>query len=108
VSPTARTLALLRHVLGGANEQAAERLEVGAGRQLGHAEIANLGLAVAAEQDVGRFEVAVDDVVLMGIVDRTGQGFEPCGRLPRRRRPVGQPGRQAAALDELQREVGTG
>ena len=66
-------------------------------QQLRHAEVADLGPAVAGQQDVGRLQVAVDDALLVGVVDGAGQRLEPGGGLPRRQRPAGQALGQAAA-----------
>ena len=65
---------LLRAHIGERAEQLAHvglpgrlRIAVGDPRQ---AEIENLGLAVFVHQDVARFQIAVDDAALMGMLDR--------------------------------------
>src|SRR5262249_10029737 len=63
------------------------------------------GLAVAGQEDVRGLQVAVDDALGVRVVDGAGQRFEPAGGLVRRQRPAYQLFRQAAALDEFQREV---
>jgi hypothetical protein len=68
-------------------------------------EVGDLGGAVLGQQDVAGLEVAVDDAALVGRVHGPGQ---PLDQL---RRPLRRPGRtvelarEAAAGDELQREV---
>jgi hypothetical protein len=74
---------------------------------LGHAEIANLRLALRRQQYVRRLQVAVYDALLMGVVHRPGQGFEPHGCLAGPLRPTADLGREASPLDELEREVGS-
>ena len=48
---------------------------------LGQAEVRDLGDAVGAEEDVGRFEVAVEDAGLMGRLHRQDERDHPLGRL---------------------------
>ena len=106
--PTARPLApglLRRHVAGRAHDltragQTAVALEL-----LRQPEVGDPRVAFLVEQDVARLEVAVDHAALVGIVDRVGHRGHQRGRLAGRQRPVGQPLRQALALDEAHREV---
>jgi hypothetical protein len=44
-------------------------------QQFGQAEIRQLDRPVRADQDVRRFQVAVDDLVLVGKMDRPRQGL---------------------------------
>ena len=56
---------------------------------------------LTAQQDVRRLQVAVQDALLVGVVDGPGDlGDEP-GRLARRQRAVGQALAEGAALDVL-------
>ena len=48
---------------------------------LGQAEVRDLGDAVGAEEDVGRFEVAVEDAGLMGRLHCHDERDHPFGRL---------------------------
>ena len=79
--------------------------QVRARHQLGHAEVAQLGLALAGQQDVGRLEVAVNDPLLVGVMDGPGQELQPGGRLPGRQRPPCQPVVQAGTVNQLEGEV---
>jgi hypothetical protein len=52
-------------------------------RELGDAEIAEVGLAVAVEEDVGRLEIAVDDALGVGGVQRLADAGQDLGRFGR-------------------------
>jgi hypothetical protein len=47
----------------------------------GQSEVGDPGLAVLAEQDVVRLEVAVDDAVRVGMMDGPGQRLDQPGRF---------------------------
>jgi hypothetical protein len=71
----------------------------------GQPEVADVGLAVVIDQDVGRLEVAVEDAALMRVVHRLGGlGHQPC-RGARVGGVVGQPLLEARPADELHGEV---
>jgi hypothetical protein len=59
------------------------------------------------EQDVGRLEVAVDDFLLVGVLDGVGQGADQLGCLRGGLRLAGEVAIQAAPLDEFHGEVGS-
>ena len=46
-------------------------------------------LALGIDQDIGRLEVAVQDAVLMSVVDRIADGGHQAGRFPCRQRSLG-------------------
>ena len=70
------------------------------------AEVGELGRARRVEQDVGRLEVAVDDVVLVGVLEgRADAVHQLQGVLGRQGAVAAQVVAQAAALDELHDEV---
>ena len=71
----------------------------------GQAEIRHLRRAVRGEQDVGRLEIAVHDAALVRRVDGVGQGRHQRRRLANRLRNPLDLLSQAAALDQLHREV---
>ncbi len=55
--------------------------------RLGHAEVDDLGhgaVVVLGHQDVRRLDVAVDDPLLMGVLDGLADGHEQFQPLPRR------------------------
>ena len=60
-----------RHVVGRADDVAGHG-ELVRRRDLGNAEIRDLGRAVPGDHDVGRFDVAMDDAFLVRIVERHG------------------------------------
>ena len=62
--------------------------------------------AVVTDKDVGRLQVAMDDAVLVGVVDGAGDRFEESGRLARRLRLAHQLRPQRSAFDQLQRQIG--
>ena len=50
----------------------------------------------------------MNDPLLMGVMDGSGQDLQPGGRLPGRQRPPCQPVVQAGTVDELEGEVRVG
>ncbi len=58
-----------RHVAEGAHDQAGSREPGVGGGDAGDAEVEDLHLPVAQDEDVPRLDVAVDDPVLMGVVE---------------------------------------
>ena len=95
-----------RQVVGGAeNGEGMGEAAVLVG-QPGQPEIGHVRLANGVEEDVGRLEIAVEDAVLVGKMDRTGdlrdQGRhrpQPFRRAGGRKR--GHPGRQGSSLQQL-------
>src|SRR5581483_1425270 len=82
---------------------------------LGEAEVRDLGdgvrrlrlsvvcrYAASGKKDIRRLEVAVDDTVLMCVIDSLGQRQQQSGGLARRQRSPVDPPRQVAPLDVLQ------
>jgi hypothetical protein len=72
------------HVGRGAEHLAVERHGDLARGALGQAEIHDGGRAVVPDHDVRRFHVAVDDAVLMRVVERFGHRRHQGGRVPDR------------------------
>ena len=72
---------------------------------LGEAEVGDLGAAVGREQDVGRFQVAMDDPQPVHLVDRPGERLDQPGRVPWRPRLAAQAAGQAAAGDVFHLEI---
>jgi hypothetical protein len=70
----------------------------------GQAEVGNFGRAVLGQQDVVGRQVAVHDAPQMGRVDRASQRLHQLGRLARRLRLACDALRQAASLDQLERQ----
>ena len=78
-----------------------------AGPGLGEAEVEHLDLAVRRQLDVRGLEVAVDDALLVGFLERLGDLPRDRERLVDGDRPALQPRREVLALDELHhQEVG--
>jgi hypothetical protein len=69
-------------------------------RSPGDPEINQVGEVVAVEQDVGGFDVAVQQTNLMGGVQGQGDPLDDAHRPRRLQRPVGQHGLQIATLDQ--------
>ena len=57
------------------------------------------------EQHIGRFQVAMHDAGVVGVLDRSGELLDQPGRLARRLRDAGEELLEAAALDQLQRQI---
>lgn len=53
-------------------------------QQLGDAEIGDVGVAVVVEEDVGRFQVAMDDAAAVGFVESRAMRALPAGWRSRR------------------------
>ena len=70
-----------REVARGAENLAGDREIRITGHFLGQSEIGDPRFAERIDQDIGRFEVAVQNALLMGILNRFGQGLE-IGRRP--------------------------
>jgi hypothetical protein len=64
-----------------------------------------VGLPLCVQQDVGGLEVAVQQLALVGVVDRPRHLHQQPGRRPRVGAEAVQRAVQAAALDELHAEV---
>ena len=75
------------------------------GLALGQAEVHQVRPAVVVEHDVRRLDVAVDDAVVVGVVQGLGDLGDQLGRVAERDRPVPQPVGQGLALDELLDQV---
>ena len=74
-------------------------------QSLGQAKIGDLGLAVRGQQHVGRLQVAVDDVAAVRLAHGEGEIVHHRGGLARRLRLAADLVREAAAGDELEREI---
>ena len=59
---------------------------------LGEAEVGDVGDAGGVDQNVGRLQVAVQDTVLVGVLDGAGDGGEVAGGVARAQRAGGQHG----------------
>lgn len=57
------------------------------------------------QQDIGRLEIAVHDVIQMGVVHAAGHEFDQSGGRFARLRLAVQPGLQRSARDEFQRQI---
>ncbi len=68
----------------------------------GQAEVGDVGLSFAIQQDVSGLEVAVDDAALVGVVDCSSE----CGNQPRRLLRGAPEASQRAPLDQLHAEIG--
>ena len=75
------------------------------GEALGQSEIGDLGHAVRREQDVGRFQIAVNDTAQVGGVHRPGEQLEHRRRGPIPERSLPHLLGQGAAFEELQDEI---
>jgi len=94
---------------------AADRLEPGvhvldrlllrprAVEQLGQAEVQQLDVAVAGDDDVGRLEIAVHDAVLVGVGQTLGDRNAQTWPLLELQRPTADDLAQGAALEQLHR-----
>ena len=75
-------------------------------RQAGHQPdlapggVPSQGTLIALQQDVLRLDIAVDDAVLVGVVDGLGHLLHESGRRLRGRRPIVQQVLQTAAGDQ--------
>ena len=69
------------------------------GRPLGQAEVGDVRPALAVDQDVGRLQVAVQDAVLVGVVDGPADERPVAGRVARLHGAVGQHVGQRLSLD---------
>ena len=93
-----------RHEVGGADELAVHG-QVG-GLQAGDAEIGDLGRTVASQDDVGRFDVPVDDTERVGVVERGGDvGGDPGCLRGAETVTGGEHLLEVPALDVLHRDV---
>ena len=64
-------------------------------------EVGDVRPAVVVEQDVGRLDVAVDQPLAVGVVQRLGDGGDESRRLQEREARLLQSAGQVAAVDEL-------
>src|SRR5207249_3485577 len=94
-----------RHVAGGADDGTALRLASAALHALGQAEVGDMRLTLAVEEDVAGLEVAVEDAALVGVVDRAGNPGQKIGSGPRDADEPRNLLRQIAALDQLHAEI---
>jgi hypothetical protein len=80
--------------------------ELVAGERLGQAEVEQLDAPVESELDVGRFQVPVDDSLLVRRLERLRQ--LPCDlqRILRGEPPAAEPFPERGALDQLQDQQG--
>ena len=108
------------HVRRRADDGPAQRSQAVVVEPFGQAEVADLGLEslqgqfgvgvrwggvwLAAQQHVGRLEVAVEDASLVSGVDRPGQRGDESRRLPCRLGCPSDPPVEAAAFDQFQRK----
>ena len=81
---------------------------LGAFGQPGNAKIGQVSCAVAVEEDVGRFQVAVDDVVGVGFVQGGGDALGDGDDLFQRQRPLRQAVLQRTAVHQAHDDVGPG
>jgi hypothetical protein len=72
---------------------------------LGQAEVGHVGIVVLVDQDVGRFQVAVQNSLLVGILQCLGHGQHDACSLAAGQRPGSQPPGQRLALHVLHAEV---
>ncbi len=94
-----------RHVAGRAHNQAgigqpAVRLET-----LGQAEIGDIRFALGVEQDIGGFQVAVQNAALMGEVDGSSDICQQGGGFAGPLFEIRDFGREVAPLDKLHHEI---
>jgi hypothetical protein len=94
------------HVGGSAQDGLGAGLALVFLHPFGEVEVGDLGRAVAAQEDVGRLDVAVNDAVAMGEVQGAGQRLDQPGGLPRIVRGTDVFLLQGAAVQVLQREAG--
>ena len=94
-----------RHVAGRAEDRTRLRqLTVGLD-PLGQAEVGHVRLTPRVEQHVGRFQVAVEDAALVGMVDGPRYLSQSPGRLPRRVHHPVEPPIEASAVEQSHAEV---
>ena len=94
------------HVAGRAQDRARACLTRIALQPLHQPEIGDLGSAVGREEDIARFEVAVDHLVLVRHVHRTGQDFDDPGGLIDRLGLAVNLLSETAASQVFEREIG--
>ena len=82
------------------------RLVVLADDCLGESKVEHLHNARSGDLDVGRFQIAVNDAVLVRRFERFGDLMRDVQRLTDRDRPLGDPLGERVAVDELEDERG--
>ena len=71
----------------------------------GHAEIRDDGPTGLVQQDIGRLDVAVDQALLVGVVQGLGHGSGQAHRVRQGQAALAQPRRQVGPLDERRHDV---
>ena len=94
-----------RHVGGRAEDLAVHRHRHFARFAAGQAEVHEVRLAVAVDHDVGRLQVAMDDALLVGMVQRVGDLGAQLGRFAAGELLAGEPVAQRDAADEVADDV---
>jgi hypothetical protein len=94
-----------RHVARRAHRDAGQGEAATAFQASSQAEIRDLGSALAGQQDIGRFQIAVNDPALVSNLDGVSQRGHQRGGLSRRLGRARQLLGQVATLDKFHREI---